>query len=112
MIFKTISSSFIYNRDNVIHVIKKINSIRNYKESKCDLYNMAYISQSAIHCSKGNLKCVLNYYNFPVKIQWIYFKEHWVLVLRNKRGRKSSRSQFLTQTDKTNKISAYEVDTA
>ena len=33
--FKIISSSFPYNWYNVIHVIKKINSIINFKESKC-----------------------------------------------------------------------------
>ena len=59
------SSSFPYNWDNVIHVIKKINSIINYKESKCDLYTMEYISQSPIRCSKVNLKYVLNCTNFP-----------------------------------------------
>ena len=34
-------------------------SIINFKESKCDLYTMDYISQAPIHCSKGKLEYVL-----------------------------------------------------
>ena len=30
-----------------------------FKESKCDIYNMDYISQSPIYCWKVNIKCVL-----------------------------------------------------
>ena len=61
------SSSFPYNWDNIIHVIKKMYSIINLKESKCDIYNMEYISQSPINLSKINLKCVLNCNTFPGK---------------------------------------------
>ena len=66
-IFQMISSSFPYSWYNVIHVIKKIYFIINSKESKRDLYTMDYISQSPIHCSKVNIKCVLNCNKFPVK---------------------------------------------
>ena len=54
-----ISSSFLYNWDNVSYVIKKIYGIINFHDSKCDLYTMDYISQSPTHCSKVNLECVL-----------------------------------------------------
>ena len=60
-------SSFSYNWDNVLHVIKKIYSIINFKDSKCDIYNMEKISQSATHCSKVNLECVLKCNRFPRK---------------------------------------------
>ena len=46
-------------KENVFH--------RKIKESKYDIYTMDYISQSPIHCSKGNLKCVLKGTKFPVK---------------------------------------------
>ena len=46
-------------RYNVIHVIKKFYSVINSKESKCDINTLHYIPQSPIHCSKGNLKCIL-----------------------------------------------------
>ena len=62
---KTSSSSFPYNWDNVIYVPKKIDSIINFKDSKCDLYTMEYISQLTIHCWKGLINCVLNCTNFP-----------------------------------------------
>ena len=68
-IFQMISSSFPCNWDNVINVIKKNYSIINFKESKFDLYNMYYISQSPIHCSKGKLKCVLKCTKFTEKSQ-------------------------------------------
>ena len=61
------SSSFPYNWENVIHVIKNIHYITNYKDSKCDIYTKDYISKSPIHCSKGNLKCVLKCANFTEK---------------------------------------------
>ena len=64
------------------------------------------ISKSPIQCSKGNLKCVLNCANFPVKKgmdicsrQRFHHlntdKNNLVLVLTNKRGRINSHSQFL-----------------
>ena len=50
---------------------------------------MDYISQSPIHCSKGNLKCVLKCTKFPEKKGNGYMsKTNLVLVLTNKRGRK------------------------
>ena len=58
-------SSFPYNWDNVIHVIKKIYSIIKFKDSKIDLYNMDYISQSPIHCTKENIECVLKCIKIP-----------------------------------------------
>ena len=61
------SSSFPYNWENVIQVTKKHYSIINFKESNCDLYTIDYISQSPIHCSKVDLKCVLKSTNFPGK---------------------------------------------
>ena len=63
---------FPYNWDNVIHVIKKMYSKIKFKDSKCDIYTMAYISQSLIYCSKGNLECVLKCTKFPEKWQCIY----------------------------------------
>ena len=60
-------SSLPYNWDNVIHVIKKIYSIINFKDPKCDIYTMEYISQSPIHCLKVNIKRALNYTKFPLK---------------------------------------------
>ena len=39
----------------------------NVKESNCDIYTMDYISQSPIHCSKVNIKCVLKCTNFSGK---------------------------------------------
>ena len=43
---------------------------------------MNYISQSPIHCSKGNLKCVLKCTDFPEKIGNEYIsKTKLVLVL-------------------------------
>ena len=59
------SSSFPYNWDNVIHVINKIYSIINFRESKCGIYNMDYISQSPIHCSKVNIERVIKCTKFP-----------------------------------------------
>ena len=64
-IFQMSSSIFTYNSDIVIHFIKKIYSIINFKDSKCDLYTMDYISQSSIHCSKRNLKFVLKCTKLP-----------------------------------------------
>ena len=60
---------------------------------------MDYISQSPIHCSKGNLKCVLKSTKFTGKVNGYMSKTNLVLVLTNKRGRKSSHSQFSAQTD-------------
>ena len=61
---------------------------------------MEYISQSPIHCSKVNIKCVLNCTNLPEKKGNGYMsKTSLVLILTNKKGRKNSHSQFLTQTD-------------
>ena len=86
-IFQISSSSFLYNWDNVIHVIKKFYSIINFKESKCDLYPMYYISQSPIHCSEVNLKCVLKCNKLPEKKGNGYMsKTNLVLVLTNKSG--------------------------
>ena len=59
---------------------------------------MEYISQSTIYCSKGNLKCVLNYTKFPEKKGNVYmFKKNClslehryknlVIVLTKKRGK-------------------------
>ena len=42
-------------------------SIIDFKESKCDLNTMDYISQSPIHYSKGNCECVLKCTKFPEK---------------------------------------------
>ena len=47
--------------------MKKIYSLINFNESKCDLYTMDYISQSPIHFSKVNLKCVIKCTEFPGK---------------------------------------------
>ena len=61
---------------------------------------MNYISQSPNNCSKGNLKRVLNCTNFPEKeVNRYMSRKNLVLVLTNKRGRKSSLSQFSTQPD-------------
>ena len=60
-------SSVPYNWYNVINVIKKIYSMLKYKDSKCDLYTMDYISISPIHCSKGNLKYFPRCTKFPGK---------------------------------------------
>ena len=65
--FKMSSSSFPYNWDKVIDVLSKIDSIINYKDSKCDLQTMEYISQSPINSSKVLLNCVINCTNFPEK---------------------------------------------
>ena len=40
-------------------VYQEIYEIVNFNESTCDLYTMAYISQSPTHYSKGNLEYVL-----------------------------------------------------
>ena len=58
-------SSFLYNCNNVSHVIKKIFEIIDFNESRCDIYTMDYISQSPTHGSKGNHKCVLQCTKFP-----------------------------------------------
>ena len=58
-------SSFPFNWDNVIHVFKKIYSIINFKDPKCDIYTMDYISQSPVNGSKVNLKFVLKCTKFP-----------------------------------------------
>ena len=53
-IFQMSSSKFPYNWDNVIHVIKEIDSTINYKEPKCDIYlwtkfhNHPFIDQKEI----------------------------------------------------------------
>ena len=68
---------------------------------------MDYISQSPIRCSKGNIKCVLNYTKFPVKQANGYmFKKtahqlntnirNLVMVLTKKRGRISTHTLCLT----------------
>ena len=79
-IVKISLSSFSYNWDNVIHVIKKINSIINDKESKCDLYTMDYIS-SIILVQLSNIVVV---YSFKIQIQGIDHQEaqvHWVFQM-------------------------------
>ena len=58
---------FSYKWDSVSHIIKNIYSIISFKESKCDLYTIEYISHSPIHCSKGNIKFVLKFTKFPEK---------------------------------------------
>ena len=93
------SSSFPYNWDNVIHVIRKKYSIIHFKDPKYDLYTMDNISQSLIHFSKGNFKCVLKCTKFPKKSNGYMSRTNLVLVLTKKRGRKSSHDQFSTQTD-------------
>ena len=46
---------------------------------------MNYISQSPIHCSNGNLKCVINCTDFPEKKGNGYmYKTNLVLVLTKK----------------------------
>ena len=52
---------------------------------------MNYISQSPIHCSKGNIKCVLNCTKFPEKKGKGYMsKTNLVLVLTKKKGKNKS----------------------
>ena len=59
---------------------------------------MDYIYQSPIYCSKGNLKFVLKCTQSPEKKGNGYMsKSNLELVLTNKRGSKSSHSQFSTQ---------------
>ena len=61
---------------------------------------MDYISQSPIHCSKGNLKFFLRCTKFPGNKGNVYMsKTNLVLDLTNKGERKSPHSQFLTQPD-------------
>ena len=60
------SSIFPYNWETVNFVLKKIDSIINYKYSMCDLYSMEYISESPNHCTKVVLQCVQNFTNIPV----------------------------------------------
>ena len=81
------SSNFLYNWENIIHVINKIYSIINFKESKCGLYTMDCISQSPIHCSKGNIRCVLKCTKFPGKQATDYmFEKKWSSIEdRNKK---------------------------
>ena len=112
-IFQMSSLSFLYNCDNVIHVIKMIDSTINDKESKFDMYLWTTFHKSPIHCLKGHFKCVLNCTNFPEKkVNGYMSKTDLVLVLTNKRGGKFSHPQFSTQTDWMNKMSAYEAATA
>ena len=74
---------------NVIHATKKIYSIINFKEFKCNLYTMDYIYKSTIHCSKENLKCVLKCTKFPEKKGNGYrSRTNLVLILTNKSRRK------------------------
>ena len=50
---------------------------------------MNYISQSSIHCSKGNLKCVLNCTHFPEKkSQWIYVQDKLGACFNKQKGKK------------------------
>ena len=58
-------SIFLYNCNNVSHVIKKIYEIIDFNESTCDIYTIDHISQSPTHCSKVNLKYVLQCTKFP-----------------------------------------------
>ena len=106
-IFQMSSSSFPYNWDNVIHVINKIYSIINFKDSKCDQYIMDYISQSPIRCLKVNLKFVLKCTKFPGGNPMVICSrrtahqlntdtKNLVLVLTKKGGRISSHTQCLT----------------
>ena len=58
---------------------------------------MNYISQSPIHCSNGNLECVINCTNFHEKKGNGYmFKTNLVLIL-TKKGGESCHLQFSTQ---------------
>ena len=50
---------------------------------------MDYISQSPIHCLKLDLKCVLKCTKFTEKGNGFMSNTNLVLVLTNKRGRKS-----------------------
>ena len=61
------SSRITYNGDNVIHVIKKLYYILNFKTSEYILYTIDYISQSPIHCYRGNLKSFLKCTKFLKK---------------------------------------------
>ena len=98
-IFQMSSSSFPYNWYNVIHVINKINYTINYEESKCDLciytayHNHPFIVQKEI---SNVFKSAPNYME---KGNGYMSKTNLVLILTTKRRRKSSYSQFLTQTD-------------
>ena len=83
------SSSFLCNWDNIIHVSNKISSMINK------------ISQSPIHCSKVNIKCVLNCTNFPgnkfneyiFKTNWSSF-EKWYKTLGACFNKKSGKNKF------------------
>ena len=47
---------------------------------------MDYISQSPIHCSKGNLKCVLKCIKFPEKKGNGYMSKTNLLLVLTKKG--------------------------
>ena len=102
------SPRFPYNWDNVIHVIKNIYSTINYKESKCDIYLWAIFHNHLFIVKKEIQMCSKLHRIFWKKGNVYMSNTNLVLVLTDKRGRKSSYSQFLTQTYWMNKISAYE----
>ena len=90
------SSSFPYKWEK-ISVIKNIDSIINFKDSGCDLYNVYYISKSPFHCSKVLLNCVEKLNNIPIKKELVIFSlptvyplniylDNLLIVSKKKRG--------------------------
>ena len=71
----------------------------NFKESRCNLYTMDNISQPPIHCSKGNIKCVIkctkfcggkaNVYMFKTKLSSIEHQYKKLGYGFNRKGRKN-----------------------